>query len=98
MAADSKQNSLLDNPVASVVSVDQRGAFANAHGESALLRLAELAEGFDAEQLAADARSVRYSGSTAWKRVRILGAHGNMGPTFRYEDSGMEAHTEPRRC
>jgi GTP-binding protein EngB required for normal cell division len=30
----------------------------NSHGESALLRLAELAEEFDAEQVAADARSV----------------------------------------
>jgi hypothetical protein len=30
----------------------------NSHGESALLRLAESAEAFDAEQIAADARSV----------------------------------------
>src|SRR5580704_6396651 len=58
MAADSKEKSLLDNPVASVASMDQRGASANSPGESALLRLAELAEGFDPGQLAADARSV----------------------------------------
>ena len=37
---------------------EQQAAPENSHGESALLRLAELAEEFDAEQVAADARSV----------------------------------------
>jgi len=58
MGADSKENSSLGNPMASVVSEYQRGSPENSHGESALLRLAELAEGFDAEQVAGDARSV----------------------------------------
>lgn len=58
MGTDSKQNSLLENPVASAASDDQQVSPANSHGELALLRLAELAEEFDAEQVAADARSV----------------------------------------
>ena len=45
-------------PSASVASEQQKTAPENSHGESALLRLAELAEEFDAEQVAADARSV----------------------------------------
>jgi predicted GTPase len=57
MGADSKENSLLENPVASV-SDDQQGSPENSQGESALLRLAELAEEFDADQVAGDARSV----------------------------------------
>jgi GTP-binding protein EngB required for normal cell division len=58
MATDSKENSLLENPVAFVASEHPQGSPENSHGESALLRLAELAEEFDAEQVAADARSV----------------------------------------
>ncbi len=45
-------------PSASVASEQQKTAPENSHGESALLRLGELAEEFDAEQVAADARSV----------------------------------------
>ncbi len=45
-------------PLASVASEDQQGSPENSYGESALLRLGELAEEFDAEQVAADARSV----------------------------------------
>ncbi|MFZ0417854.1 MAG: dynamin family protein [Candidatus Sulfotelmatobacter sp.] len=44
--------------MASAASADQQGSSENSHGESALLRLAGLAEEFDAEQVAADARSV----------------------------------------
>jgi GTP-binding protein EngB required for normal cell division len=44
-------------PVASVAP-EQQAAPENSHGEAALLRLAELAEEFDVEQVAADARSV----------------------------------------
>ncbi|MFZ0859834.1 MAG: dynamin family protein [Candidatus Sulfotelmatobacter sp.] len=58
MGADSKENSLLQNSVASVASEDQQGSPENSHGESALLQLAELAEEFDAEQVAADASSL----------------------------------------
>lgn len=62
MGIDSKENSLLEKPVssplASVASEDQQGSPENSYGESALLRLGELAEEFDAEQVAADARSV----------------------------------------
>ena len=46
------------SPLASSASEEQQAAPENSHGESALLRLAELAEQFDAEQVAADARSV----------------------------------------
>ena len=44
--------------MAFVAAEDPRSPLENSHGESALLRLAELAEEFDAEQVAADARSV----------------------------------------
>src|ERR1700691_5633716 len=58
MGTDFKENSLLENPLAFIASEHPRGLPENSHGESALLRLAELAEEFDAEQVAADARSV----------------------------------------
>jgi GTP-binding protein EngB required for normal cell division len=57
MGTDSKENSLLENPVAPV-SDDEHGSPGNSHGESALLRLAKLAQEFEAEQVAADARSL----------------------------------------
>jgi hypothetical protein len=57
-----KENSALEkpfaSPAASVASEDQRSCLENSHGESALLRLAELAEEFDAERVASEARSV----------------------------------------
>jgi GTP-binding protein EngB required for normal cell division/polyhydroxyalkanoate synthesis regulator phasin len=53
---------LLEKPtssrLASVASDDRQASPDNSHGESALFRLAELADEFDAEQVAADARSV----------------------------------------
>jgi hypothetical protein len=59
---DLKENSALEkpfaSPAASVASEDQRSCLENSHGESALLRLAELAEEFDAERVASEARSV----------------------------------------
>jgi GTPase Era involved in 16S rRNA processing len=62
MGADSQENSLLErlvsSPFASVASEDRHAFPEKSHGESALLRLAELAEEFDAEQVAADARSL----------------------------------------
>jgi GTP-binding protein EngB required for normal cell division len=62
MGTASKENSLFEkpvsSPVASVAFEDQQSFSENSHRESALLRLAELAEKFDAEQVAADARSV----------------------------------------
>jgi|SRR5208282_1252793 len=58
MGTDSKEHSLLEQPVALVASEDPQGPPENSYGESALLRLAELAEEFAAEQVAADARSV----------------------------------------
>ena len=62
MRADSKENLLLEKPATSVLtsgaSEDRPVPTENSHGESALLRLAELADQFDAEQVAADARSV----------------------------------------
>jgi GTP-binding protein EngB required for normal cell division len=62
MGTDSKENSLLEKPVssrlASAASGDRQDSPENSHGESALLRLGELAEEFEAEQVAADARSV----------------------------------------
>src|SRR6202167_5139051 len=58
MGTDFKENSLLEDPLAFVASEHPQGLHENSHGESALLRLAELAEQFDAEQVAADARSV----------------------------------------
>jgi len=62
MGTDSKENSLLEKPVSSplssVASEDRHVSPENSQGESALLRLAELAEEFEAEQVATDARSV----------------------------------------
>jgi hypothetical protein len=58
MGTESKENSLLEQPVAFVASDDPQGTLENSHRESALLRLAELAEEFDAEHVTADARSV----------------------------------------
>jgi GTP-binding protein EngB required for normal cell division/polyhydroxyalkanoate synthesis regulator phasin len=53
---------LLEKPaspqLAPVASDDRQASPDNSHGESALFRLAELADEFDAEQVAADARSV----------------------------------------
>jgi hypothetical protein len=62
MGTDAKENSLLEKPIASrwtsLASEDRDVPPENSHGESALLCLAELAEKFDTEQVAADARSV----------------------------------------
>jgi GTP-binding protein EngB required for normal cell division len=62
MGTDSKENLLLESPVSLPVtcsnSQGQPSSPENSHGESALMRLAELADEFDAEQVAADARSV----------------------------------------
>jgi GTPase Era involved in 16S rRNA processing len=62
MGTDSKENSVLERPVSSAVtsstSEDPHASTENSNGESALLRLAELAVEFEAEQVAADARSV----------------------------------------
>jgi hypothetical protein len=62
MRTDSKEDSLLEKPASprlvSVAPEDRRASPQNSHGESALMRLAELADQFDAEQVAADARSV----------------------------------------
>jgi hypothetical protein len=58
MRADFKENSMPENPVAFVASGDPQGPPENSHGESSILRLAELSEEFAAEQIAADARSV----------------------------------------
>src|ERR1035438_7750352 len=58
MGTDSKENSLLENPLSFAACDHRQGPSENSHGESALLRLAELAGEFDAEQVAADARSV----------------------------------------
>jgi GTP-binding protein EngB required for normal cell division len=62
MGTDSKEHSLLESPVSSPVirsdSQDRQGPPGNSQGELALLRLGELADEFDAEQVAADARSV----------------------------------------
>jgi GTP-binding protein EngB required for normal cell division len=54
MAIDFKEKSLQESTVAR----SPNSAVENSHGESALLRLAELAGEFDAEQVAADARSL----------------------------------------
>ena len=70
---DSKENSLLENLVASVPPEDQQGSPENSHGESALLRLAELAEEFDAEQVAGDARSVAERASEGRFYVACIG-------------------------
>jgi predicted GTPase len=61
MRADSKENVLLEKPAISELTSgvsEARSAPENSHGESSLSRLAELAEEFDAKQVAADARSV----------------------------------------
>jgi GTP-binding protein EngB required for normal cell division len=62
MKTDSKENPVLEKPasqrLASVAPEDRVASPENYHGESALMRLAELADEFDAEQVAADARSV----------------------------------------
>jgi hypothetical protein len=77
MGTDSKVNSLLEKPVASplssVASEDRQASPENSHGESALLRLAELAEEFDAEQVAADARSVAERASEGRFYVACIG-------------------------
>jgi GTP-binding protein EngB required for normal cell division len=54
MAADSKEKSLLET----ASSAPPSSPVESSHGESALLRLAELAAEFEAEQVAADARSL----------------------------------------
>jgi hypothetical protein len=62
MRTDSKENLLLEEPDTSALtsgaSEDRNVPAEHSFGESALARLAELAEEFDAEQVAADARSV----------------------------------------
>ena len=62
MGTDSKENSLLERPATSALTSglpeDRTVPADNSHGESSLSRLAELAEEFDAKQVAADARSV----------------------------------------
>jgi len=54
MASDSQEKSVMET----ANSAEPFSRVESPHGESALLRLAELAEEFDAEQVAADARSV----------------------------------------
>lgn len=44
--------------LSSIASLNQRALVENAYGEAALLRLAEMADEFDARQVASDARSV----------------------------------------
>lgn len=62
METDFKENPVLEQPVSapglSSTSPDQRALIENAQGEKALLRLAEVADEFDARQVASDARSV----------------------------------------
>ena len=62
MGTDSRENAVLERPVSATVtsstSEDPHASTENSNGESALLRLAELAAEFEAEQVAADARSV----------------------------------------
>ncbi len=62
MRIESKENSLLEKPasprLASVAPENRQASLENSQGESALMRLAELADEFDADQVAADARSV----------------------------------------
>jgi len=62
MKTDSKENLVLEKlarpRLASVGPEDRQASAENSHGESTLMRLAELADEFDAEQIAADARSV----------------------------------------
>jgi GTP-binding protein EngB required for normal cell division len=62
MKTDSKEDSVLEKPgsprSAPVAPVSGQASPENSEGESALMRLAELADEFDAEQVAADARSV----------------------------------------
>jgi GTP-binding protein EngB required for normal cell division len=77
MGTDSKENSLLEepdsSPLSSGASEDRRVSPENSHGESALWRLAELAEEFDAEQVAADARSVAERASEGRFYVACIG-------------------------
>ena len=62
MRTGSKETSMLEKPAsprfASVAPEDRQASLENSHGDSALMGLAELADEFDAEQVAADARSV----------------------------------------
>ncbi|MGC2793000.1 MAG: dynamin family protein, partial [Candidatus Sulfotelmatobacter sp.] len=62
MTTESKERSLLEKPasprLASVAPEDGHLSIENSNGESALVRLAELADQFDAQQVAADARSL----------------------------------------
>jgi len=62
MGTDSKENAVLESLVSSTVtsstSENRHASTENSNRESALLRLAELAVEFEAEQVAADARSV----------------------------------------
>jgi hypothetical protein len=62
MRIDSEENPLLEKTASpglvSVAHEDRQNFLQNSHGESALMRLAELADEFDAGQVAADARSV----------------------------------------
>ena len=62
MQTDFAENSVLEKsvstPDSASSSLDQRDFMENVQGETALLRLAELADEFDARQVASDARSV----------------------------------------
>jgi GTP-binding protein EngB required for normal cell division len=77
MGIDSKESSLPGTPVVwpptSIASERHHASPENSHGESALLRLGVLAEGFDAEQVAADARSVAERVSEGRFYVACLG-------------------------
>jgi GTP-binding protein EngB required for normal cell division len=62
MGTEANEKSVLEKPVSPLSTVSaseaRESSIENSHGEAALVRLAELAEEFDAEQVAADARSV----------------------------------------
>jgi ribosome biogenesis GTPase A len=62
MRTESKEDSPLDKPLSARLAPlepeARQASSENSHGESALMRLAELADEFDAEQVATDARSV----------------------------------------
>ena len=62
MRTDSQKYSVLEKPASPRLVAgapeDWHASLENSHGESALVRLAELADQFDAEQVATDARSV----------------------------------------
>ncbi|MFZ0293267.1 MAG: dynamin family protein [Candidatus Sulfotelmatobacter sp.] len=77
MKTGSEENPLLENVAASrLVSVapeDQQASAKNSHGESILMRLAGLADEFDAEQVAADARSVAERASEGRFYVACIG-------------------------